>query len=175
MSPRSPLKLRYRHPAEEAITEGLPLGNGRLGVLVCGGLPSERLVLNEGTLWSGGPYDQSSPDALAALPEVRRLIFAGELRAAAELTQAKLMARPMTQAPYQPLGDLFLDFRGHFFEDTLTRGVFQQAHHRLDVRVELYFFGIHLSLGCGDGRQMGEEAEVTQGGEGAGAASGLEE
>ena len=113
MSPRSPLKLRYRHPADEAITEGLPLGNGRLGALVCGGVPSERLVLNEDTLWSGGPYDPSSPDALGALPEVRRLIFADELRAAAELAQAKLMARPITQAPYQPLADLFLDFRGH--------------------------------------------------------------
>jgi alpha-L-fucosidase 2 len=107
------LKLWYRKPAFEVLTEALPLGNGKLGALVTGGVPQERLVLNEGTLWSGGPYDPTSPEALASLPEVRSLIFAGQYRQAAELAQAKSMGRPMTQAAYQPLGDLFLELDGH--------------------------------------------------------------
>ena len=111
------MKLRYEQPAVEAITEALPLGNGRLGALVTGGVPSERLALNEGTLWSGGPYDATSPEALSNLPEVRRLLFAGRYREAAELAQGKLMARPITQAPYQPLGDFWLDFEQHERED----------------------------------------------------------
>jgi alpha-L-fucosidase 2 len=107
------VKLWYTQPAGEVITEALPLGNGRLGALITGGVPTEKLALNEGTLWSGGPYDATSPEALGNLPEVRRLLFAGHYREAAELAQDKLMARPITQAPYQPLGDLLLDFAGH--------------------------------------------------------------
>ncbi|MFZ5893542.1 MAG: glycoside hydrolase family 95 protein [Myxococcota bacterium] len=107
------LKLFYDFPAVEALTEGLPLGNGKLGVLVLGGVPSERLLLNEGSLWAAGPYDPSNPQALAALPEVRRLIFAGEYRAASELAEQALMGVPKFQPPYQPLGDLFVDFAGH--------------------------------------------------------------
>ena len=105
--------LWYDRPAREAITEALPVGNGRLGALVLGGTAHERLALNESSLWSGGPYNPASPEALAALPEVRRLIFAGQYREADALAQAKLMGRPMGQASYQPVGDLLLDFPGH--------------------------------------------------------------
>ncbi|MES1183627.1 MAG: glycoside hydrolase family 95 protein [Myxococcales bacterium] len=107
------VKLWYQNPAAEVITEALPLGNGRLGALITGGVPNERLALNEATLWSGGPYDATSPEALASLPEVRRLLFAGRYREAAELAQNKLMARPIIQASYQPLADLWLEFEGH--------------------------------------------------------------
>lgn len=78
-----------------------------------GGLDRERLVLNEATLWSGGPYDPNNPEAREALPEVQRLIFEGEYRSAATLAEAKLMGRPKLQTPYQPLGDLLIDFSGH--------------------------------------------------------------
>ena len=56
----------------------LPVGNGRLGAMVFGGVVHERLQLNEDTLWAGGPYDPVNPEAKAALPEVRRLLAAGE-------------------------------------------------------------------------------------------------
>jgi alpha-L-fucosidase 2 len=105
--------LWYDRPAREAITEALPLGNGRIGALVLGGTAHERLALNESTLWTGGPYNADSPEALAALPEVRRLLFAGQYRAADALAEAKLMGRPLGQTAYQPLGDLLLDFPGH--------------------------------------------------------------
>ena len=104
-----PLRLWYRQPAMKWV-EALPLGNGRLGAMVFGGVNREQLQLNEDTLWGGGPYDPSNPDAAAALPEVRRLIFAGEYRAAQDLVQAKMMARPLREMPYQTVGGLVLDF-----------------------------------------------------------------
>ena len=103
------LQLWFRQPAA-LWTEALPVGNGRLGAMVFGGVNREHLQLNLDTLWAGGPYDSVNPDALAALPEVRRLIFAGHYAEAADLLSAKVMAKPLKQMPYQPLGDLKLDF-----------------------------------------------------------------
>ena len=59
----SPLTLWYRQPAEQW-TEALPIGNGRLGAMIFGGVARERLQLNEDTLYAGGPYDPSNPEAL---------------------------------------------------------------------------------------------------------------
>ena len=103
------LRLWFRQPATQW-TEALPVGNGRLGAMVFGGVNREHLQLNLDTLWAGGPYDSVNPDARAALPEVRRLIFAGHYAEAANLLSAKVMAQPLKQMPYQPLGDLKLDF-----------------------------------------------------------------
>ncbi len=105
------LTLRYTRPAAEWV-EALPVGNGRLGAMVFGGIHQERLQLNEDTLWAGGPYDPANPEALTNLPEVRRLIAAGNYEAAQALTQQKLMAKPMTQMPYQTVGDLMFTFSG---------------------------------------------------------------
>ena len=104
-----PLRLWYRRPATQWV-EALPLGNGRLGAMVWGGGRYERLQLNDDTLYAGGPYDPTPPDALAALPEVRRLLFAGRYVEAQALANATMMGRPKKQMPYQPLGDLRLDF-----------------------------------------------------------------
>ncbi|MCF7674706.1 MAG: glycoside hydrolase family 95 protein, partial [Akkermansiaceae bacterium] len=101
------LKLWYDHPAGQWV-EALPVGNGRLGAMVFFGVDQDRLQLNEGTLWAGGPYDPSRPEALQALPEARRLIFAGKYGEAHGLIGAKMMARPLKQMPYEPVGDLKL-------------------------------------------------------------------
>src|SRR5215217_9603430 len=69
-----PLLLWYDRPASEW-TEALPIGNGRLGAMIFGGIGSEQLQLNEDTLYAGSPYDPNNPEALHALPEARRLIF----------------------------------------------------------------------------------------------------
>ncbi|HSD16133.1 MAG TPA: glycoside hydrolase family 95 protein [Thermomonas sp.] len=103
------LRLWYRRPATQWV-EALPLGNGRLGAMVWGGAKHERIQLNEDTLYAGGPYDPTPPGALAALPEVRRLLFAGQYAEAEALANATMMATPRKQMPYQPLGDLVLDF-----------------------------------------------------------------
>jgi len=107
--PDHPFTLWYRQPAREWV-EALPIGNGRLGAMVFGGVREERLQLNEDTFWSGGPYDPTCPEALDALPQARRLIFAGDYQQAHDLIQSKMMGRPMWQATYQPIGDLWLRF-----------------------------------------------------------------
>ncbi|SFJ59765.1 glycoside hydrolase N-terminal domain-containing protein [Caulobacter sp. UNC279MFTsu5.1] len=108
---RSPLRLWYRQPAKKWV-EALPVGSGKLGAMVFGGVAAERLQLNEDTLWAGGPYDPAPPAGLAALPEIRRLIDAGEYAKATALADAKFMAVPKTQMSYQTIGDLKLDFPG---------------------------------------------------------------
>ena len=105
------LTLWYERPAAQWV-EALPVGNGRLGAMVFGGIEQERLQLNEDTLWAGGPYDPANPAAKTALPEIRRLLDAGEHKAAQELVQEKFMARPMKQMPYQVLGDLIFTTSG---------------------------------------------------------------
>jgi alpha-L-fucosidase 2 len=105
------VSLWYRSPAQKW-TEALPLGNGRLGAMVFGGPGREQLQLNEDTLWSGGPYVPDNTNALAALPEVRRLVFAGQYDQAASLVDRRMMAKPLAQMPYQTVGNLFLDFAG---------------------------------------------------------------
>ena len=106
------LELWYKAPATEW-TEALPIGNGRLGAMVFGGIGREELQLNESTLWSGGPYQPTNPEALPNLPRVRELIFAGRYAEAQELAQQHLLAKPYLQMSYQPAGNLFLDFVGH--------------------------------------------------------------
>jgi alpha-L-fucosidase 2 len=103
------LDLWYK-AAASAWTEALPIGNGRLGAMVFGGAPRERLQLNESTFWTGGPYSPVNPEALAHLGEVRLLIFAGRYAEAEDVSNKYLMAVPHLQMSYQPVGDVRLDF-----------------------------------------------------------------
>ncbi|MCU1350164.1 MAG: alpha-L-fucosidase, partial [Acidobacteria bacterium] len=100
------MRLWYSKPASQWV-EALPIGNGRLGAMVFGGIERERLQLNEDTLWSGGPKDWNNPKAPAALAEVRRLI-AAERYVEADAA-AKGMQGPFTQS-YMPMGNLYLAF-----------------------------------------------------------------
>jgi alpha-L-fucosidase 2 len=109
-APRSDA-LWYQRPADEWV-QALPIGNGRIGAMVFGGVASERLQLNEDTFFSGGPYDPVNPEARAALPKVRDLVFAGQYAEAQKLIDASLMARPLRQMSYQTIGDLLLTFPG---------------------------------------------------------------
>ncbi|HWH68529.1 MAG TPA: glycoside hydrolase family 95 protein, partial [Candidatus Sulfotelmatobacter sp.] len=108
-APAEPLSLWYRQPAVKW-EEALAIGNGRIGVMVFGRLNRERLQLNEGTLWAGGPYNPVNPHARESLPEVRQLVFEGKYAEAAKLISAKVMSKPLGQMQYQPAGDLMLTF-----------------------------------------------------------------
>ena len=107
--PSEPLSLWYRQSATNWVS-ALPVGNGRLGAMVFGGIASEQLQLNEDTLWAGGPYDPDNTNALAALPEVRRLIFDGKYAEAQKLASQKMMGKPLKQMPYETIGNLVLEF-----------------------------------------------------------------
>ncbi|MBM3881828.1 MAG: glycoside hydrolase family 95 protein [Verrucomicrobia bacterium] len=113
VGPSGPLKIWFQQPATNWETQALPIGNGRLGAMIFGGTDRERIQLNEDSLWSGGPRDTNNPEALEHLPEVRRLLFAGQPAEAEKLANARLMGKPMTVKPYQSLGNLRLEFPGH--------------------------------------------------------------
>src|SRR5437764_666515 len=107
-APENDLTLWYKQPA--AIwTDALPVGNGRLGAMVFGGIEIERLQLNEDTLWSGSPKDWNNPDAKKYLPEVRRLVLEDKKYSDADAVCRKMQG-PYNQS-YQPLGNLSLKFR----------------------------------------------------------------
>jgi alpha-L-fucosidase 2 len=96
--------LWYEEPAKRWM-ESLPVGNGRLGAVVYGGIEEERLQLNDDTLWSG-PSSRAwnNPEALQYLPEIRRLLLSQrDYPAANELT--KKMQGPFNES-YQPLGNV---------------------------------------------------------------------
>jgi alpha-L-fucosidase 2 len=92
--------------------DALPIGNGRIGAMIYGGVSRERLQLNEDTLWAGGPYTSSDPDTLNHLPEIRKLLFEGKPNEAEVIATEHFMANPSRQAAYQVLGDLYIDMPG---------------------------------------------------------------
>jgi alpha-L-fucosidase 2 len=103
--------LWYRQPATQW-NEALALGNGRLGAMVFGGVQSERLQLNEDSVWAGEKRNRNNPEAARALPEVRSLLLLGKLKEAEQLADRAIIATPRRMPPYQPLGDLLLRFLG---------------------------------------------------------------
>ncbi|MDP2471079.1 MAG: glycoside hydrolase family 95 protein [Candidatus Palauibacterales bacterium] len=107
-----PVELWYDEPAAEW-NQALPVGNGRLGAMVFGGVERERIQLNEETLWSGGPYDPVVPGAHEALPQIRAYLFAGDFVRAHDLFGRTMMGVPYEMMKYQPFADLWLDFPGH--------------------------------------------------------------
>ncbi|MFC4006183.1 glycoside hydrolase N-terminal domain-containing protein [Nonomuraea purpurea] len=107
----NPLTLWYTRPASVWL-EALPVGCGRLGAMVFGGVATERLQLNEDSVWAGGPHVYDNPEALDALPEIRRLVWEDKWQAAQNLADQKFLGKPSEQAPYQVLGDLTLTYPG---------------------------------------------------------------
>src|SRR6185437_15439038 len=101
--------LWYRQPAGTDWDAALPVGNGRLGAMVFGGVQLERLQLNEDSVWEGYKRDGANSNALTALPEVRKLLFEGKNEEASDLAAKTMMGIPSRIKSYQPLGDLFIE------------------------------------------------------------------
>ncbi|HVU95142.1 MAG TPA: glycoside hydrolase family 95 protein [Puia sp.] len=97
--------LTYGEPAK-IWTEALPVGNGRIGGMVFGGVREERIALNEATLWSGGPVPVSiNPEARQYLPQLRKAVMAEDY------SEAERLARKMQgvwSESYLPLGELVI-------------------------------------------------------------------
>ena len=113
------LLMWFDAPATQ-FTQSLPLGNGRLGAMVFGGVTEERIVLNESSLWSGSRQDADRPDAAQYLPEIRRLLLDGKNVEAEKLVYAHFTCRGPGSArghgkesqygSYQVLGNLRINF-----------------------------------------------------------------
>ncbi|KAI5314764.1 PREDICTED: alpha-L-fucosidase [Prunus dulcis] len=101
-----PLKVTFSGPAKHW-TDAIPIGNGRLGAMVWGGVASEKLQLNEDTLWTGTPGNYTNPKAPEALTEVRKLVDSGKY---VEATEAAVKLSGDPSDVYQLLGDINLEF-----------------------------------------------------------------
>jgi alpha-L-fucosidase 2 len=102
--------------------QSLPLGNGRIGAMIFGGVAEERIVLNESSVWSGSREDADRPDAHQVLPEIRRLLLEGNNVEAERLVNANFTCQGQgsghgrgANVPfgcYQTLGNLRFKFGG---------------------------------------------------------------
>lgn len=104
-------RLWYEQPAAEW-EEALPIGNGRLGAMVYGGTDTERLQLNEESMWYGGKVNRVNPDFKRKLPEIRRLLDQGQIGAAERLMDKAMSGCPDSMHPYQTLGEIDFTFYG---------------------------------------------------------------
>jgi len=102
-------KLWYQQPAN-IWDEALPVGNGRLGTMVFGGVYKERIQFNEESLWAGKRFNTNNPNALNDLVKIRELIFEGRIKEAYELGNKSLLGTPPRFRSYQTFGDIFLSF-----------------------------------------------------------------
>ena len=100
-------QLHYTAPAA-SWNEALPLGNGRLGAMMFGGVTLDRIQLNEDSLWSGGFNDRINPSAQEQMPRIRELIAAGQIAEAEQLALRAFAGTPDGQRHYEPLADLLL-------------------------------------------------------------------
>ena len=107
----SAMTIWFTRPAS-SWNEALPVGNGRLGAMIFGGVENEHIELNESSVWTGEPRWDANPEALKTLPVVRRLLFQGKYKEAEELAQKKILGmKPQNPAAtYQSLGDIYIDF-----------------------------------------------------------------
>ena len=106
MAAERDLTLWYNQPAAKWV-EALPVGNGRLGAMVFGGVDGERIQLNEETVWAGPPVPEPHEGIRKAMAEARKAWFAGDYARAHQVLQASLPPR-ITPRSHQTLGDLHL-------------------------------------------------------------------
>jgi len=131
---RNELVLWYNQLAADW-NEALPIGNGNMGAMVFGGVPQERLQLNESTIWTGKPRSYAHPGAVKYLSQIRELLQemrrcerAGDLKKAREwqlkaeeLAMKEFLSIPLHEASYQPMGELYIDFPDHTQVDGYRR------------------------------------------------------
>ncbi len=110
-APDQPLSLWYRQPAASWV-EALPVGNGRLGAMVYGGVNREWLQLNDDTIWSGAVLDNNNTNGPAVLAKARQLMFENKHAEAEKLVASEFLSArfPKGSHCYQTLGDLELVF-----------------------------------------------------------------
>ncbi|WEA00638.1 glycoside hydrolase family 95 protein [Mucilaginibacter sp. SJ] len=111
-----------KHPAENW-HECTPLGNGRLGAMVYGGVNDERIKINESSFWSGEPRNLQNPEAAQYLPEIRKLLNQGDNVKAEEIINSKLLG-PNNEC-YLPMADIMMNFG--------SRGKFSNYKRKLDL------------------------------------------
>lgn len=105
----------YMDKPAENWNEAIPIGNGRLGGMVWGGIKQERIQTNDDTFWSGEPRNVQNPGAARYLPEIRQLLMDQKHGEAQKLINTTMLG-PNNQS-YMPLADIILDFPSGDFTD----------------------------------------------------------
>ncbi len=106
-----------RQPAEEW-EAALPLGNGRMGAMVFGSVPAERIQINEETLWAGSPFNVYPDNFRENLRTFRQLILDGKVIEAERFGLDNLTASPTSFRSYEPFADLWIEMdHGPVIED----------------------------------------------------------
>lgn len=129
MDINSSMKIEFSKPAARW-EEALPIGNGKMGGMVYGTVATERIQLNEDSVWYGGKQDRINPSAYEKLPEIRELIMAGKITEAQELCAFALSGTPDQQRHYEPLGNLYIEFSGKNYE---WGSDIKNYHRELDI------------------------------------------
>ena len=124
------MKLWYDKPADEWM-KSLPLGNGRLGVIIYGGIETETLALNESTMWSG-EYDehQQRPFGREKLNQVRKLFFENNLSEGNHVAGNMMAGSPHSVGTHLPIGDLKINF-------SYPQGEISDYRHELDLHTAI--------------------------------------
>jgi alpha-L-fucosidase 2 len=105
-------ELWFSKPAQRWM-EASPIGNGRIGGMIYGGAPVERIDLTESTVWSGAPSDNDvNPTALVNLEPIRELMFAGKYAEGGALCQQHLLGNPGSFGTHLSMASLELAFEG---------------------------------------------------------------
>lgn len=107
-APEQELSLWYMKPATHW-EEALPVGNGRLGAMVYGGVSREMIQLNQESIWAGPPVPEVKGNVSETVNRVRALLFEGKYKEAQDLQQS-IMAPRISPRSYQTLGELILNF-----------------------------------------------------------------
>ena len=107
---RQDLKLWYKQPAT-TWTEALPLGNGRLGAMVHGGIHHELFQLNEESVWAGSKINNNNKQSAIHLREIQQAIFENRFDQASELAGKYMVGTPPRIRSYQPLGNLRVNYQ----------------------------------------------------------------
>jgi len=134
-APEQDWVLWYRRPAAKW-EAALPIGNGRLGAMVFGGVTREHLQFNEDTVWTGKPHDYAHEGAVKVLPTLRKLLWEGKQREAQNLATDEFMSIPLRQMAYQPCGDMWIDMAGHEEAGGYRRYLdIEKALHRVEYSI----------------------------------------
>lgn len=107
------LKLWYNKPAGKTWENALPVGNGQLGAMVYGNVDTEKVQLNEHTLWSGSPNRNDNLLAKDSLSKIRELVNAGKQKEAEQLINRVIISKQSQGQMFLPAGELQLVFNDH--------------------------------------------------------------
>ncbi|HNX05625.1 MAG TPA: glycoside hydrolase family 95 protein, partial [Opitutales bacterium] len=89
-----PDTLSFSAPAKDLVSEGFPIGNGRMGMLIAGGIDCESDAICEDSVWSGWQNDTAdNPKAAQYLPEIRALFAEGKVKEAQDLINKTQVSR----------------------------------------------------------------------------------